>query len=97
MKTDKCFDCGNDVPDGIFRCERCVNAITRSQKERRRQGMTEWEQMKIGFYKSEKKWEENIRSRQMKVIDGKPTPFYQKNGQLIPLPTAKKQYDGSYR
>jgi len=90
----KCYDCGKEVSKGIFRCTQCLKRITGPHKAVRRRGLTEWETLKLSFYKSDKKWEDNIRSRTM--VNGK--PFYKTSkGELRPLPSSSKRPDGEYR
>lgn len=93
IKSSKCFDCHIDVPEGVFRCKSCLKAITASQKQIRRRPMSEWEELKSSFYKSDKKWEDNIKSRQ--VVNGV-TMYKGKSGKMVPLPTAKERHDGNY-
>lgn len=93
-KSSKCFYCRVDVEEGVFACDDCLKATTEPKRQRRRRPMTEWEEMKSGFYKSDKKWEDNIKSRQ--VVNGV-TMYKGRGGQLVPLPTAQKRDDGNYR
>lgn len=46
--------------DGAWMCADCGDL---PHGEKRRRPMTEWERVKIGFYRSEKKWIDNIKSR----------------------------------
>lgn len=83
-----CWDCQTEIPKGDFRCDLCVGkSLEKSQ--RRRRGLTEWEELKIQFYKSDKVWEDNIRSR--KTTKGIVT-YTNKRGQDVPLPSQPKQY-----
>lgn len=93
VSVSKCFDCGKEVDKGVFRCEDCLNVIIERDKPVRRRPMSEWESMKSEFYKSDKKWEENIKSR--KVVNGV-TMYQPKPGVYRPLPTPQKRQDGTF-
>lgn len=41
------------------------------QAEKRRRPLTAWEKQKLVFYKSDKKWQDHIRSRKIVMINGK--------------------------
>lgn len=89
----KCFNCRIEIAEGLFRCTECLKAITEPKRQVRRRPMSEWEELKSSFYKSDKKWQENIQSR--KIVNGV-TMYKGKGGNMIPLPTANKRHDGNY-
>lgn len=82
-----CYDCRKEISPDRFRCDSCVKEI-RTEDKRRSRPMTEWEALKLQFYKSDRAWEENIRSRQTVVKNGKSHVVYRDNhGNMRPLPT----------
>lgn len=97
-----CYECGTEIPQEDFRCDSCVEALKmRSEeemvKDRRLRPKSDWETLKSQFMRSDKAWEENIRSREIKKVDGKDVVFYKTaKGESVPLPTAKKRHDGNY-
>lgn len=65
----KCWSCHFNKNEDYQFCRKCgVNLYAEESKSLR--PMTEWESMKMSFYKSDKRWQENIRNR--KIINGKP-------------------------
>lgn len=65
--TDKwrCASCGSPVAPK----RKSLEGYTASSG--RRIPMTEWEKMKLSFYRDEKKWHENIRNRKIVMENGK--------------------------
>jgi hypothetical protein len=60
-----CYDCSKEVPDGVFRCDDCVNKINHPEEFRRRRPLTAQEARKLKWYKNEKVWHEDIKSRKV--------------------------------
>lgn len=63
----KCWDCLKKIPDYLFRCSDHSDVIYEEDKRVRRP-LTEHEKLKLSWYRSDKRWQENIRSR--KIING---------------------------
>lgn len=64
--TDKwrCADCGEEVK------VKYKSLTGYKSDNKRRIPMTEWEKMKLSFYRDERKWHENIRNRTIVEKDG---------------------------
>ena len=63
-----CPTCGKNPPImhkvyGVTACKSCLDKVSEIPKDLRRRPMTDYERKKLGWYRSEKKWVEDIRNR----------------------------------
>ena len=68
--TSYCYDCGTKVPYKRFRCNDCLRKILKPEEFVRRRPLTEKEARKLRWYKNEKVWLEDIKSRKV-LPDGR--------------------------
>lgn len=68
----RCYDCNKEIDTDLFRCDDCFNQAVKIQKkqEKMRRALTEWEAMKLSWYRSEKKWHDNIQRRKIITENG---------------------------
>lgn len=78
--TSYCYDCGKEIPDNKFRCNDCLRQILQPPKFRRRRPLTEQEARKLKWYRNEKSWHDDIRSR--KVLPNGKTAIVDSKGQI---------------
>jgi len=92
----RCYDCRDTIGKGEFRCDDCAKMAEDNFKEKtsRKRGLTDYEVMKLDWYKNEKEWHRNIESRQLlKGRDGKVTTTYKtKSGNIREMPEQPKKY-----
>jgi len=71
--VSKCYDCRKEIPPHRFRCDLCYKKklFRNAPKGKRRVPLNEWEEMKLGFYRDEKKWLDNIGRREIRYKGGK--------------------------
>jgi len=84
------------VKKGEFRCDDCAKIIENDFKGKttRKRGLTEYEAMKLSWYKDEKEWHRNIATREL-VTDkhGNRTSTYRtKGGRIMEMPQQPRKY-----
>lgn len=85
-----CFDCRKEIPNDEFRCSDCYTQTVEETKRRARP-MNEYEQMKTSWYRNEKEWVRNIKSRQLIQKNGEKIMLYKTpSGQVREMPQAPK-------
>lgn len=83
----KCYFCRKEQEN--FICDECVGF--KEEREVRRRQKEPHEELKLEWYRNEKSWEDNIRSRRMVEKNGKRFMVYKdKSGAEKPLPSASK-------
>lgn len=73
-------------------CNSCKKEVeSNKHKQTRVRALNEWEEMKLGFYRNEKSWEDNIRSRKVVEKNGQKFSVYKTStGSERVLPVAPK-------
>lgn len=77
--------------EGVWYCNDC----DKNPNEKRLRPMTDYEKLKIGWYRSEKKWQDNIRSRRI-VTDEYGNKVTMSNQGVLPI-QPKKYWQGKVK
>lgn len=76
----KCHNVGEFYQHGQWFCKQCGSGNT----EKSRRPLTDWEKVKLSFYRSEKKWIENIQDRKI-VTDRSGNKIAVSQGRVLPM------------
>lgn len=59
----QCPTCGEDELEDHQFCQNCLTNLYAVADDKRRIPMSDWEKLKLSFYRSDKTWADNIRNR----------------------------------
>lgn len=95
-----CENCGEDpvhTTTNFIYCQKCGEDLKKEElkkdSEIRRRGLTDHEALKLEWYRDDKKWQDNIRSRKIVEKNGQKTTLYKtSSGGYKELPSQPKKY-----